>query len=749
MSTHDSGRVAVWGGLECTVNRVGDAYFDQIARSGHAGRPGDLDQIAALGLTTLRYPLLWERHASPQIDWSWADERMGRLRALGIAPIVGLVHHGSGPPTTSLIDPRFPELLADFAGAVAERYPWIEHYAPINEPLTTARFSGLYGHWYPHGRDDATFARILITQCRAAALAMRAIRAVVPGARLVQTEDVGRTWSTPPLAYQAAFENERRWLTFDLLCGRVGPAHPMWAYLRSAGLAEAEILWFASNPCPPDILGINYYVTSERFLDDRLDPYPAHTHGGNHRDRYADIEAVRVRAEGIAGSRFILAEAWERYRLPLAVTEVQLAATREEQLRWMHGAWQAAQDLRRAGVDVRAVTAWALLGAYDWDSLVTCANQHYEPGAFDVRGPRPRPTAVAHLLGNLARGRPPAHPWLTLPGWWQRPERLVYGVAVDDSGSRVPADLSVPALLRGEPDNPLLITGGGGVLGQAFARICAVRGIPCRVLSRQELDIARPAAVQAALAEIKPWAVINAAGYTKVDQAEGEAGACFRANSVGAAVLAAACAASGVGLVGFSSDLVFDGEQAVPYLESDRPAPLNIYGRSKALAEQRIRAIMPGALIIRSSAIFGPWDEANFVSSVIATLARSERVVAPDDWQVSPTYLPDLVQATLDLLLDGETGIWHLANQGGMTWATLARQVASMSGLDAAGIEGRPRARLDWPARRPGYSVLGSERGQLLPALDTALARYLPACALVGRLPQKYVVGNPGCWSGA
>lgn len=94
------------------------------------------------------------------------------LDDLGIRPIAGLVHHGSGPRHTSLIDPGFPEKLAKFADAVAQRYPWISHYTPVNEPLTTARFSGLYGHWYPHERDDLMFAKVLIHECRATVLSM-------------------------------------------------------------------------------------------------------------------------------------------------------------------------------------------------------------------------------------------------------------------------------------------------------------------------------------------------------------------------------------------------------------------------------------------------------------------------------------------------------------------------------------------------------------------------------------------------
>src|SRR5688572_16580971 len=97
--------LVMWAGIECTVNRVGDRYFDQLVRSGHHARAGDLDLIEQLGVRTVRYPVLWERHAPRGLadaDWSWADERLGRLRELGIEPIVGLVHHGSGPAHTSL-----------------------------------------------------------------------------------------------------------------------------------------------------------------------------------------------------------------------------------------------------------------------------------------------------------------------------------------------------------------------------------------------------------------------------------------------------------------------------------------------------------------------------------------------------------------------------------------------------------------------------------------------------------------------
>ncbi|MBD0326039.1 MAG: family 1 glycosylhydrolase, partial [Pyrinomonadaceae bacterium] len=339
----------LWAGVECTVNRVRERFFDQLERSGHATRLEDLDLFASLGVRALRYPVLWERTAPRSlqlIDWTWPDTRLTRLRELEIRPIIGLVHHGSGPRYTSLLDAAFPEKLAHYARAVAERYSWVESYTPVNEPLTTARFSALYGHWYPHARDSLTFARVLLTECRATVLAMRAIREVNPSAQLVQTEDLGKTYSTRRLSYQADFENERRWLSFDLLCGRVSREHPLWDYLTHIGITEAELDWFAENTCPPDIIGINHYLTSERFLDERTERYPSCTHGGNGRDAYADVEAVRVCAEGTAGPRSLLREAWERYRLPMAVTETHLGCTRDEQLRWMKEVWDAARSLR-------------------------------------------------------------------------------------------------------------------------------------------------------------------------------------------------------------------------------------------------------------------------------------------------------------------------------------------------------------------------------------------------------------------
>lgn len=722
---HDA--LELWGGLECTVNRVHDHYFDQLERNGHAQRVADLTRFAELGLRTLRYPLLWERIAPnglDRADWSWADERLGRLRELGIRPILGLVHHGSGPRFTSLLDDSFHVGLAEFAGAVARRYPWVEDYTPINEPLTTARFCGLYGLWYPHHRSLAAFVRALLVQCRAVVESMRAIRAVTPGARLVQTEDLGRIFSTRVLSYQARYENQRRLLSLDLLCGRMSPDHPLWPHLLSAGASAAELNYFRSQP-GPDVIGVNYYLTSDRLLDHRRDRYPSGTHGGNGRHAYADVEAVRAWRQGIVGHRVLLDEMWARYARPLAITEVQAGATREEQLRWLKEAWDAAEAARAAGRDVRAVTVWSLLGSWDWNRQVTCEAGYYEPGVFDIRGGQPRPTALARVVRDLASGRPATDPVLSSPGWWRRRERLLHPpVGGGARGDRAPES---PAA------RPLLITGATGTLGTAFARACQTRGLAHCRLSRHHMDVADAATVEAALVRYAPWAVINAAGYVRVDDAENEPERCYRENTLGPAVLAAACREHGARLLTFSSDLVFDGTARTPYVESDGVAPLGVYGLSKARAEEDVSRALPHALIVRTSAFFGPWDQQDFLAAVLRRLAGGGRFAAASDIVVSPTYVPDLVDASLDLLVDGEAGIWHLANEGALSWAAFARRGAALAGLDPDLVDERTTGALGLAARRPPYSVLGSNRARLLPCIERSLERW--ARERAGALP--------------
>ncbi len=690
----------LWGGVECTLNRVGDQTFDQFDRNGHATRLDDLDRFASLGIRTLRTSVLWERVAPDGLDradWSWTDACLERMRQLQTGPVVGFVHHGSGPRTTSLVDPAFADGLAAFARAFArafaERHPDVGAYTPVNEPLTTARFSGLYGHWYPHGRCGQTFARALVTQVQGIVGAMAAVRAVNPAAWLVQTEDLGRTWSTAALARHAAFENERRWLTWDLLCGRVDRHHPMWLHLVGWGIAERELDAFVDGPCPPDIVGVNHYVTSERFLDDR----DARCDG-----RYEDVEAVRAVENGPAGLASLLVEASGRYGLPVAVTEAHLGCTREEQVRWLADVWRSAEAAQTAGAAVRAVTVWALLGSLDWDSLLTECRGHYEPGVFDVRSAPPRPTAPAGLVRSLAAGRMPAHPVLDSPGWWRRPVRFARPPADALSEPRA-APLSVPAVVGGHRrPRPLLVLGSDLPLGDAVVRLCVVRGLAFEALPSAD-------ALEEVLARAAPWAVVDA-----LTGGAGPLGAEPPAVDAEAAGHRAALVAEArASLLTFSSDAVF-APRDTPHVEAYGPTATRPHGTTQAAADHAVQAAHAGALVVRTAPWISPWGRADRFRRALNALAQG-RPVQSGAVTGSAVYLPDAVHVALDLLIDGECGMWHVAMAGGGAAAGLLQAAARRAGLDEELV-----------ARgAPGPHVtLASTRGALLGSAEEALGHF-------------------------
>lgn len=697
-------RLELWGGFECTVARIGDRYRDQMRETGHRWRMTDLDAVALLGIRTLRYPVLWETvspHAPDVQDWSWHDARLAHLQRLDIAPILGLLHHGSGPAYTDLLDPALPTLLADHAGRVAARYPWVTRFTPVNEPLTTARFSGLYGHWYPHARSEAAFLRMVVAQCKATVLAMRAIRRINPRAQLVQTEDIGRTFSTPGLAGQAAYENERRWLSLDLLCGRIGPAHPWYRRLIETGIAPDDLALLYDGEGAPDLIGVNHYLTSERYLDGRLGAYPKPLRGGNGRQRYADAEAVRIPlCADVTGPAARFAETWERYRRPLAVTEVHHGCSRDDQLRWLAEVWDAAATLRATGVPVVAVTLWSLLGAVDWNSLLVERAGTYEPGAFDIRAPVPRPTALAGAARALAATGRFTHPVLDGPGWWRRPARF-YG---PPRAGRVPP----PDAAR-----PILILGAAGPLARGLLRIAGDRGLQHVGIRAEGCE---GDTLADAIAVHRAWAVIDATGLATDAAVRRYPGGTLRVDVGRAGRIASACAGAAVPLLTLSSDHVFDGRLGRPACETDPLTPEGQYGTSLAAAEAEVRARHPRALIVRAGFVFDdPAPEAR-PEDILAALGAAVGMPPREPETLSLSYLPDLAHAALDLLIDGEAGPWHLANRG---------PIARDEVVAALACALRGHAPPTGGSRPPMLNrALTSARGLLMPTRASALARF-------------------------
>ena len=697
----------LWGGMECTINRVGDQYRDQLFEVGHYERKcHDIHLISKLNVKALRYPVLWERY-QPQpnciSDWSLAEQDLQVMQDLQIRPIVGLLHHGSGPRHTNLLDGKFSEKFARYAETVAARFPWVDAYIPVNEPLTTARFCGLYGHWHPHHQSDLTFAKILLNQLKATVLAMKSIRAVNPNAVFIQTEDLAKVHSTPTLKYQAEFENNRRWLTYDLLLGKVDAKHSLWKYLLSIGVREPELEFFLHHSLCPDILGLHYYLTSERFLDERCHLYPHLVPGSNAWHKYIDIEAVRV---GVAnGISKLIAETWNRYRIPIAITEVHLACTREEQLRWFKEVWDCSCEQNASGVKLTAVTAWSLFGAYDWNSLVTRKDGYYEPGAFDVSA-AVRPTALSKMLASIGTTGTFEHPLLNEKGWWHR-------------------KMGIDILSKGKNRKPLLIIGRTGTLATAFSKVCNERGIFYAALSKEDVDIADQNDVNRIINKHNPWGIINASGFARVDDAELNLNECYRINTVGSKVLALACKNKNIPFMTFSCDQVFNGKKNSPYKETDKPEPLNNYGLTKAWADLVVTSLYPSALIIRTSAFFSPWDNINFAHRVIDALKNKREFQVAKDIIISPTYIPHMVQSALNLFIDEEKGVWHLTNDDSiLTWSDFAKELAKVGGYNTKRLLPTPGEEMNWKAKRPANSALQSAKGVRLPPLSQAIGEY-------------------------
>lgn len=689
--------IELWAGAECTVNRVGDSYFDQLERTGHGARLQDLELLAELGVRRVRFPVLWERTAAQrgsEPDFRWADARLEKLTELGIEPILGLVHHGSGPPYTNLCDDGFAPGLAAFAEQVARRYPWVKAYTPVNEPLTTARFACLYGLWYPHQRELGGFLRALMNQVLAIRMSMAAIRRINPEAELYQTEDLGQTFATPDLEEQCRYERARRWLSLDLLFGRVGAEHPLRRHLEECG-AERHLLdeWKA-EPCPPSLVGVNYYVTSDRFLDSRVELYPAHCRGGNGRQQYADVEAVRASPEGIVGHARLLEEVFARYRAPCALTEVHLACQREEQLRWLYEAWQGAQEARAAGADVRAVTLWSTFGAVGWNQLVTSDSGAYESGVYDTRAPRPRPTALVRLAQQLVRGGTP-EALVRGSGWWRRATRLLN-----------------PAGEAGEPlqARPRLLVLGGGKFAGRVAELCEQR-FECVLLPASDTADARRSPSPEPGQSQPPWAIVLAADPAREAPAlTGEMSRWLQTSDGRAPPR----------VLALSSVSMFDGWSPRPYVESDRVTASDVVGQSWCTLERALLGACPQALVVRSGFIMDPELPGDPLTSLLGRLRGGCAPQLPA-WQlVSPSYLPQLVDTALDLLVDGERGIWHLAPRGPCSVLELARRSAKRLGLT---FHSEPAPSSRRGARGP-MRALGSERGWPSPELEEAIEAY-------------------------
>ena len=271
----------------------------------------------------------------------------------------------------------------------------------------------------------------------------------------------------------------------------------------------------------------------------------------------------------------------------------------------------------------------------------------------------------------------------------------------------------------------VLITGGAGQLGRDLADVLGSDAIP---LSHRELDIADAAAVEAAIKEHRPDAIVNCAAWTDVDGCEQDPARATLINATGAGNIARA--AGDTLVVQISTDYVFDGRSEKPYVESDPVNPVSEYGRSKLDGERAVAAAARRWAVVRSAWLYGTGTK-NFVAAILRAARTRERLQVVDDQSGSPTSTPDLAGALVALLVSGATGVLHGVNAGICSRWEFARAAFEIAGLDPQRVDPVPTSAMPRPATRPAYAPMRGEawRSAGLPELRhwrEALAEVVP-----------------------
>lgn len=264
----------------------------------------------------------------------------------------------------------------------------------------------------------------------------------------------------------------------------------------------------------------------------------------------------------------------------------------------------------------------------------------------------------------------------------------------------------------------IAVIGANGQLGSDVVRAVRARDIEVLELTHLQCDVRDAASLARALERVGTGdAVVNTAALHKTDEVETHAQDAVAVNTLGAFNAASAAADRDAAVVYISTDYVFDGNKSVPYVESDSPNPINVYGATKAAGEALV-GWFGNHFIIRTSALFGIAGSSgkggNFIETMIAKARRGERPQVVDDIVTSPTSTADVAGLLVELLQRrAPPGIYHLANEGACSWRELADEVFVQCGFAVRAQLVRSRD-LGAPARRPAYSALASERiGQL------------------------------------
>lgn len=274
----------------------------------------------------------------------------------------------------------------------------------------------------------------------------------------------------------------------------------------------------------------------------------------------------------------------------------------------------------------------------------------------------------------------------------------------------------------------VLVTGYNGQLGWDVIRLLEQRGVPCRGVDVQDFDLTDGPAVKAYVRDYAPDVIVHCAAYTAVDKAESEPEKCCQVNGDGTMNMVRAALSVGAKLVYISTDYVFSGQGEEPWREDAAYQPLNVYGLSKMQGEMAVRGLMTRYFVLRSSWVFGVHGK-NFVRTMLRLGAERPEVRVVDDQIGSPTYTVDLARVICDLIRTERYGIYHVRNEGYLSWADFTRMIFALKEMKCRVVP-VSSAEYPTPARRPLNSRLSAERLKAagiepMPSVENALSRYL------------------------
>ncbi|MBQ9253101.1 MAG: dTDP-4-dehydrorhamnose reductase [Clostridia bacterium] len=279
----------------------------------------------------------------------------------------------------------------------------------------------------------------------------------------------------------------------------------------------------------------------------------------------------------------------------------------------------------------------------------------------------------------------------------------------------------------------VLVTGVNGQLGWEVVQLLNQRGVPCKGVDVQDFDLTDGPAVKACVQEYAPDVVVHCAAYTAVDKAESEPEVCAAVNGDGTMNMVRAALSVGAKMVYISTDYVFSGKGEEPWTEDAPYDPQNVYGLSKVQGEIAVRSLMKRYFLLRTSWVYGIHGK-NFVRTMLRLGAEKSEIRVVDDQIGSPTYAADLARVICDLIPTEKFGIYHVANEGYMSWAHFARLILAGQGLKCRVIP-VPSSDYPTPAHRPLNSRLSSQKLREagvapMPTVENALGRFMQELAL-------------------